>query len=217
MKNNNFKQEILATAKKLFYDNGFSNTTIADIAKELNTSNGRINYYFNTKDEIGKAVYTEYLDNVRSVVYDRIYNKFGGYDEALALAIRQRLNDKMYRDYPNAFRFYSDILSITLNMAPERGGEDLNEIYRHFGMTSKLDTANLNLISYSWVGATSMIVIQYFRGYLKIPYEVFDDYRVAVPLRIAGIEEEIIERMVNESKTIFDELKFEVLPYFEVK
>ena len=53
MKNNNFKQEILATAKKLFYDNGFSNTTIADIAKELNTSNGRINYYFNTKDEIG--------------------------------------------------------------------------------------------------------------------------------------------------------------------
>ena len=49
---NETKGRIVAAAWKLFYQYGYSNTTIDDIVEESNTSKGSFYHYFNSKDDL---------------------------------------------------------------------------------------------------------------------------------------------------------------------
>ncbi len=48
----NAKQKIVEAAWQLFYEKGFSGTTVDDIIELSDTSKGSFYYYFNTKDEL---------------------------------------------------------------------------------------------------------------------------------------------------------------------
>lgn len=50
------KLQIIRTACKLFANNGYHNTTIPDIARELNMSVGNLYNYFESKEELAKEV-----------------------------------------------------------------------------------------------------------------------------------------------------------------
>ena len=50
------RTRLLEAATKTTHRYGFSNTTLADIAKEAKVPLGNIYYYFKTKDEIGHAI-----------------------------------------------------------------------------------------------------------------------------------------------------------------
>ena len=49
---NETKGRIVSAAWKLFYQYGYSNTTIDDIVEESNTSKGSFYHYFNSKDDL---------------------------------------------------------------------------------------------------------------------------------------------------------------------
>ena len=51
-KTGNTKSRIVSAAWKLFYDNGYDNTTIEDIVYESGTSKGSFYHYFESKDAI---------------------------------------------------------------------------------------------------------------------------------------------------------------------
>ena len=51
-KSGNTKSRIVSAAWKLFYDNGYENTTIEDIVYESGTSKGSFYHYFESKDAI---------------------------------------------------------------------------------------------------------------------------------------------------------------------
>ena len=48
----NTKSKIVSAAWKLFYDNGYENTTIEDIIFESGTSKGSFYHYFESKDAL---------------------------------------------------------------------------------------------------------------------------------------------------------------------
>jgi len=50
------KEKIIKTALKLFATKGFYNTTIADIAKEMNMSVGNMYNYFHSKESLAKEL-----------------------------------------------------------------------------------------------------------------------------------------------------------------
>lgn len=56
------KNAILETAKTLFYQNGYENTTVRQIASESQTNLGLIKYYFNSKVEIALQIYLSVRD-----------------------------------------------------------------------------------------------------------------------------------------------------------
>jgi AcrR family transcriptional regulator len=58
----NTKRKILATAKSLFNDLGYSNVTIRMIALELQMSSGNLNYHFKTREDILEALYFEMVE-----------------------------------------------------------------------------------------------------------------------------------------------------------
>lgn len=65
--------EILATARTIFFDKGFRNTTIDDIAKASELARGTIYLYFQTKEEIYATVLEEGM-NTLSTLFRSSFN-----------------------------------------------------------------------------------------------------------------------------------------------
>lgn len=62
------RQQIVETADRLFYEQGFEATSFADIASAVNLSRGNFYYHFKTKDEILGAVIALRLANTRQML-----------------------------------------------------------------------------------------------------------------------------------------------------
>src|ERR1700738_625856 len=58
------RSRLVSAAVSLAYQNGFGDTTLADIAREAEVPLGNVYYYFKTKDEIGKAIVEFRLDQL---------------------------------------------------------------------------------------------------------------------------------------------------------
>ena len=56
--------EIIETAEKLFRDNGYSNTSVEAIIKEMGVAKGTFYYYFKSKEEVLQAVVGHTLDQI---------------------------------------------------------------------------------------------------------------------------------------------------------
>lgn len=65
MSANNTRAQIVDSADRLFYQQGFGHTSFADIADAVRVSRGNFYYYFKTKDEILEAVIDARLANTR--------------------------------------------------------------------------------------------------------------------------------------------------------
>lgn len=56
------KAELIEVATKLFFEKGYNETTVRDIIKAINGSQGMFYHYFSSKDEIYHAVMNEYIN-----------------------------------------------------------------------------------------------------------------------------------------------------------
>lgn len=66
-KDNNTKSKIIAAAWKLFYEQGYEDTTIDDIVFESNTSKGSFYHYFGSKDELMGSLPTLFDDKYKEL------------------------------------------------------------------------------------------------------------------------------------------------------
>ncbi|WP_343843038.1 TetR/AcrR family transcriptional regulator [Bowmanella denitrificans] len=64
------RQQIVAEADRLFYEQGFEFTSFANIADAVQISRGNFYYHFKTKDEILDAVIALRLDRTRQMLDD---------------------------------------------------------------------------------------------------------------------------------------------------
>lgn len=69
------KAEILNIAEKLFLEKGFENTSVNMIVKELNIAKGTVYYYFESKDDIMKAVLKRFAKESAEVINKRLSDK----------------------------------------------------------------------------------------------------------------------------------------------
>lgn len=57
------RQDILASARDIFYEKGYSKTTFDEIAKRINLTKGAVYWYFRNKPDIVAALINEYAEN----------------------------------------------------------------------------------------------------------------------------------------------------------
>lgn len=60
--------KILQTAKELFYNKGFSDTTVKEICNQSNVKLGTFTYYYNTKEALISDIYVEYVSRIYSYI-----------------------------------------------------------------------------------------------------------------------------------------------------
>lgn len=62
------RTRLIEAANKLIHQQGFNQTTLADIARESEVPLGNVYYYFKTKDEIGHALIQHRADFYRGLI-----------------------------------------------------------------------------------------------------------------------------------------------------
>ncbi len=62
------REQIIETADRLFYQQGFNHTSFSDIAAQLNISRGNFYYHFQTKDDILQSVIEARLEKTREML-----------------------------------------------------------------------------------------------------------------------------------------------------
>jgi TetR/AcrR family transcriptional regulator len=65
---------ILRTAKRLFLQNGFEETTMSMIAMEMGVNRPTLHYYFRTKDKMFQAVFGSIIQSLLPKIHETITN-----------------------------------------------------------------------------------------------------------------------------------------------
>lgn len=58
------REEIISTAKKLFYTKGYDSCTVNDILREISIAKGTFYYYFKSKEEVMDAIVAQNRDKI---------------------------------------------------------------------------------------------------------------------------------------------------------
>ena len=69
-KNQNMKEKILLTSIDLMTKNGINNTSLADIAREVNISKGTLYYHYSSKDDIIFDIADNHLNIISEALLD---------------------------------------------------------------------------------------------------------------------------------------------------
>jgi AcrR family transcriptional regulator len=62
------RERLMEAARSLIHQQGFNQTTLADIAKESGVPLGNVYYYFKTKDDIASAVIDDYRERIQRML-----------------------------------------------------------------------------------------------------------------------------------------------------
>jgi AcrR family transcriptional regulator len=81
----NRKYAILKAARKLFFDKGFRQVTVENIAKKAELSKGSIYLYFNSKEEIYSQILLNDIDKFHERVADILQHSSGASDALVRL------------------------------------------------------------------------------------------------------------------------------------
>ncbi len=66
------RTRLLEAALQLFVESGFHNTPTSKIAKQAGIANGTLFYFFPTKDDLVKALYTDIKGRMTAYISERI-------------------------------------------------------------------------------------------------------------------------------------------------
>lgn len=97
------KQEILDTAMKLFYEKGYHNTSMNDIAKELNVVKGLCYRYFDSKQELFNTAMEQYVIECCEDFINLIHDKNKSFKERLDSISNVMLSKEDNSNYRNFY------------------------------------------------------------------------------------------------------------------
>lgn len=111
----NRKNAILKAARKLFFDKGFRQITVENIAKKAELSKGSIYLYFNSKEEIYSQILLNDIDKFHERVADILEHSSSAFDALIRLAeiyVDFFLNDReLFRILMN-FMLHNDDMNL---------------------------------------------------------------------------------------------------------
>jgi AcrR family transcriptional regulator len=77
------KQKIIKTALKYFAINGYKNTSLETIAKELNITKPALYYHFKNKSDLYNAIFINYFSKLEFKISENIFKDIEDYIEIL--------------------------------------------------------------------------------------------------------------------------------------
>lgn len=119
------KAEMVAAATKLFAEQGFVRTSVAEIVTAVDVAKGLFYYYFTTKDDMVKAVvegYCSYMGSIADAIADSEGSAFEKYDRLMEHNVwEQCFTQPMLTDLcmPQHTALYADMCDrVYAHMAP---------------------------------------------------------------------------------------------------
>lgn len=136
------KMRLYESAKKLFYDNGYSATSVRDIVNQANSKLGLFTYYFESKDALAVMIFDEYAAAVKQAIrriieprYPQLYENY-----LFVEMFEYRCSQYLYIMDPQTAPFFRDLLS--LQRFIDRRSQEKLFYYNQFMSDAILDKPN---------------------------------------------------------------------------
>jgi len=134
MKQEETKDRIYKSAKKLFYKKGFDKTTLKDISAMADANPALISYYFGSKTGLGRAILEEYFGYAKMLTTHRLKQIDPTAELYLHTAVDTRVTTQMFTLYPELLRFYLELNESSFYMESDFVSlgffENMNRAYR---------------------------------------------------------------------------------------
>lgn len=214
---NIMKNNILITAAKLFYDNGYNSTSFEEIADKCEITKPLITYHYKTKANLANEVYLYYTKKKKNTITEKIYTYYGTYDLQVGIAVENRVTLKILKEDPKAYRFYHERVNASFdNIFTESPIAFFNAYDRRYH--PQLDRSNdeLKIAALSARASASALIVSYFNGKIDCTFDFFADNVVSIHFKVINLPQNEIDSILIRSREVMDALDFHVIPYFEV-
>jgi AcrR family transcriptional regulator len=216
----NQKENILETATRLFYEQGYKKTYLEQIAQICDITKPLISYHFKSKSKLARAVSDTFLIDFKNKIAMKLYTDyFRGRktDLQVSTAVEIRLYNQLFLADPKAMRFIKELADDTYE---DLLGQDSIRLYqmhdRRYHLDIERDTDELSMLASSARAAGFAVLWAYDRGDYKCSMEDCLDYITRLNFVLMHIDKERIDAILAESKQVLRQVPFELKPYFQI-
>ena len=194
------REKLLAAAQELFYEQGYSATTLAQISSKSGVNNGLITYYFGSKSNLASEIYNMYLKAVRDEISMKLFLRRKEFNMELGMAVEQRILLAQKFDNPKLLRFcneYQKERDYFSRTGTKR--ERYYELQREL-INPDLSDIDLKLYEVCGISIVRSVTDAFEKGYLGSDLEYMKDYVIQYLLTMLQINPFRIASIVNESR-----------------
>lgn len=207
---------LIEAARELFYDQGYTATTLAQISEKSGVNNGLINYYFKTKSNLAREIYNMCLMELRNEISRHLFLRTKKYSMALDIAIESRVLLAQKFENPNFLRFCNEyqkdsIHYIEINNRRERYYSLQKEL-----INPEISDIDLKLYSVCGIAVTKSISEAYEKKYLDCDIAYLKDYVTRTLFFMLQIPDRETEEIIVEAREWEKRLQFKIGPRFIV-
>lgn len=213
-------KEILESATKLFYENGYNDTHLDYVADACGITKQLISYYYGSKAELAIAVDDNYSILNKNTINFKTYKYFYGmefFDLQVNTAIEIKLESMLLLNDEKAMRFYKEIAAID----PKYYGDSNILFYeahdRRYHLDIDRSRDELNMLAIASGMAGQALLIAYDDGAFCCTQQQLLDYSIEVLYKLMNISAERIKEINEESNKIIKMLNFSFKPYFIIE
>jgi hypothetical protein len=204
------RNNIINASKSLFYLQGYKNTTVQKIADLASVNLGLLSYYFKTKNNIIKIIFTDFLDNI-----DNLISNCNVSDENLIVfyMVKERIAYNIIFKNQNNLRFYKEIINNNIVMKIMEEYTLSNFIKINEVKNLKIDINHIKCYSALEVGGSYNILKKYFLGSIEISYDDMVNILIGCTPRLFGMDNDSIRSFIIESKKISESINYSSIKF----
>lgn len=204
--------DILTSAKKLFYQKGYTHTYCTEITDAIGVNSGLIHYYFKSKGKIALQVLASVYNNLRDIVKTNFaqlpfWTKIVLETELFWILIRK---DKFF------CRFLAEIAEahIPSELDLEGSIEYMNDISRNSDTEFSMD--QIRLIEKLALTMEYELINSYAKGNYQISGDEFMHRDARIFLQLFQVSEETINNSIKDAEEILSHWKLEISEDMEI-
>lgn len=206
------KKLILDTCKKLFYRNGYENTTYEDICEAADIPPGTITYHFGSKRELAATIDAEYERENKTYIEKLCGDRYSKTE--LMVIENYHMWKRIYED-ENIRQF---LLDLSADKLPNASSIDAIRYFYQCVMEDQgidIDERELALIVSTQVGMSDGILNAMEHSGFDYTYEESAEFGIRFFMRQLGMDDETIKKYIKRGKEIFDTLPIDNRYYID--
>lgn len=195
------KMRILESAKNIFYEHGYDDAIVQQIADESGTTLGSLTYHFATKTTIVDAIMSEYLQAIRERIHDT-YKKdtLNHFKEHFFLTIIY-YNNLLNDDKTKRFYYETHLNSALFDFL----FRDIGIVYQGFikDFNLRFTPGQFDATLIADLGARRASVLAFYNGQIHMTVNDFAAFLISNTGRMFSIQEDIIYESHREALAFY--------------
>lgn len=194
---NEKKMKLFESAKFLFYEQGYTGTSLNDMIERSQTNKGTFYHYYKSKAELGLSVYEKAFTQHREV-----YSLFPEENSLTLISVDNRIFWSVFFEDFNFRRFFTDLIREGVHFTSSRMVEDCLQF-----STKRFSYNNLALINASSIGFRSNVSLHVYDNLEDYSAEEISTFSLKQFFQLYDIPQADIEYAISRSSTLFEQLQ----------